>query len=159
MAKTKYDMTLTDEDREFLRLLVEEGKAPSRAILRAKALLLLDPSKNPKYSTTKVAEMLGCTNTHIKNIRMDYGNHGLKAAVFRKERTKTRSSEDIAMQIVAVSKERPPEGKKKWSLSMLCKESVARGIVPAIQKTTMMKIMREYNPSYAEEFKEENRPS
>lgn len=148
MAKTKYDMTLTDEEREFLTKLVEEGKESPRAILRAKALLLLDPTKNPKYSTTVVAQMLGCTKTHIKNIRMDYGNHGLKAAVFRKERVRTRSSEDIALQIVAISKERPPKGKKKWSLSMLCEESVARGIVPSIQKTTMMRIMHEYNPTY-----------
>ena len=154
MAKTKYDMSLTDEQYALVTKIAMEGKESKRTVMHAKVLMLSDPKRNPKRSIPQIAEIVGVADTTVKNVRITFGNYGFEAALYRKERTKTRSSDELAERIVAISKERPPEGKKKWSLEMLCRESIDRGIVPYINKTTMMKIMHEHNPSYAEEFKE-----
>ena len=156
MAKTKYDMTLTDEERAFLTKLIAEGKESERTIVRARILLLSDLSNNPYRSVPKIAEMVGTSHTTVQTTRCEFGNYGLITALFRKERRKTKGTEEVAKQIVAISKEKPPKGKKKWSLAMLCEESVARGIVPAIDRTTMMRIMHEHNPNYAQEFIEDD---
>ena len=156
MAKTKYDMTLTDEERAFLTKLIAEGKESERTIVRARVLLLSDLSNNPYRSVPKIAEMVGTSHTTVQTTRCEFGNYGLITALFRKGRRKTKGTEEVAKQIVAISKEKPPKGKKKWSLAMLCEESVARGIVPAIDRTTMMRIMHEHNPNYAQEFIEDD---
>ena len=156
MAKTKYDMTLTDEERAFLTRLIAEGKESERTIVRARILLLSDLSKNPYRSVPKIAEMVGTSHTTVQTTRGEFGNYGLITALFRKARRKTKGTEEVAEQIVAISKEKPPKGKKKWSLALLCEESVARGIVPAIDRTTMMRIMHEHNPDYAKAIKEDD---
>ena len=123
MAKTKYDMTLTDEERVFLTRIVAEGTMPEHTILRARILLLSDLSENKKMSVPKVAELVGTSHTTVQN-------------------------DEIIEKVVALSKQNPPEGKKKWSLTLLCKESVRLGYVDSIDEATMMKIMHEYNPTY-----------
>lgn len=157
MAKTIYEISLPDEERDLLTQVVAEGKESERTVMRARVLLLLDRNKNARISMPKLAEKLGTTKTTIENIRCEYVTQGLEASLHRKERRRTRSSEAIAKQIVAITKEDPPEGKKRWSLSMLCEESIKRGIVPTIKRTTMKRIMDEYNPTYADDLKEKNR--
>ena len=213
MARTKYDMTLTEEERDLLTRIVAEGKESDRTILRAHILLLSDWKKNPNTTTRQVAESVGTSCTTVQTVHAEYGKYGLEAALYRKDRLKTRSNDDISgkivelseqdppagnkrwsnrllaeeavkhgivdkisvatvskimrahnpspidrkdivAEIVALSRKRPPKG-KRWSLAMLCEESVKKGIVPQIGRSTMYNIMRKYNPDYAREFTEE----
>lgn len=149
MGKTIYDMRLTDDERDMLTKLIAEGKEDDRTILRSRILLLCDLNKNPKISNVKMADMLGTTDTTVQTVKTEFGKYGLERAVFRKPRTKTLCTEEAVQQIVALSKERPPEGKRKWSLSMLCKEAEKRGYAKSISRNTMMLLMHEHNPDYA----------
>ena len=155
MANHKFDITLTDEERELLNKIIAEGKESNRTILRARILLLSDSNSGCNLTVIQLAKELGTSDTTVINTRRDYGTLGFEGAVYRKARTRTRSSDEIVEKIVELSKQRPPEGKKKWSLVLLCEESTRRGIVSSIKPTTMMHIMHEHNPGYAEGFKEE----
>ena len=150
MAKTKYDMTLTDEEFDFLIRIVAEGTMPEHTVLRARILLLSDLSRNKKMSVPKVAEFVGTSHTTVQKTRCEFGNNGLKAALHLgpRQRRKTKRSDEIIEKVVSLSKQQPPDGKKKWSLTLLCKESVRLGYVDSIDEATMMKIMHEYNPTY-----------
>ena len=156
MAKTIYEVRLPEEERDLLTQVIAEGKESERTLIRARVLLILDRNKNARISMPKLAEKLGTSKNTIEKIRCEYVTSGVEAALYRKERRRTRSSEEIAKQIVAITKEDPPRGKKRWSLSMLCEESIRRGIVPTIKRTTMKRIMDKYNPSYADDVRGKN---
>ncbi len=114
--------------------------------MRAKILLLSDTTLNGKRSIPKLAEMLGTTHTTVQTVRTEYGKGGIEAAVFRKKREDSydarRINTEIRQQIIEVSKEEPPKGRKRWSLRMLCKEVVDRGIIDHISADTISRILK-----------------
>ena len=147
MARTKYDMTLTEEERDLLTRIVAEGKESDRTILRAHILLLSDWKKNPNTTTRQVAESVGTSCTTVQTVHAEYGKYGLEAALYRKDRLKTRSNDDISGKIVELSEQDPPAGNKRWSNRLLAEEAVKHGIVDKISVATVSKIMRAHNPS------------
>lgn len=146
MAKTKYVITLTDEQRQMLNNIINEGKESERTVMRARILLLSDVMENEKLSVPKVAELLGTTHTTVQTVRTEYGKYGLEAAVFRKKRADNietrRINTKVRKQILEVAAENPPQGCKRWSLRLLCKEVVDRGIIDRISVDTMSIIMK-----------------
>lgn len=86
MAKTKYYIKLSDEERAFLTKIVCEGKDSDRTIMRARILLMSDATQPEKLSIKKLADMLKTTDTTIQTVRTEYDTVGLEAAVYRKKR-------------------------------------------------------------------------
>ena len=146
MAKTKYVIALDTEQRRLLENIINEGNNSDRTIMRAKILLLSDITANVKLSVPKVAEMLGTTHTTVQTVRAEYGKGGIEAAVFRKKRSDNietrRINSEVREQIIKVSKEDPPQGHKRWSLRLLCREVVERGIIDHISADTMSVILK-----------------
>lgn len=146
MAKTKYVIALDDEQRKTLNKIIEEGKESDRTIMRARILLLSDITVNEKMSVPEVAETLGTTHTTVQTVRAEFGKDGLEAAVFRKKRADNietrRINTKVREQVLKVAEEEPPEGHKRWSLRLLCKEVVDRGIIDKISVDTMSVIMK-----------------
>lgn len=146
MAKTKYVIALDDEQRQFLNKIIDDGTESDRTIMRARILLLSDTTVNEKLSVPEVAERLGTTHTTVQTVRAEYGKDGLEAAVFRKKRADNietrRINTKVREQILAVAAEQPPQGHKRWSLRLLCKEVVDRGIIDKISVDTMSVIMK-----------------
>jgi hypothetical protein len=116
MAKRLYKIELTEEERQMLQKLIEEGKESDRTILRAKILLMSDTSWNEKYTVLGLAKELGTTDKTVQTTRTEYGKYGLKAAVFPKQRVVENGAykfdADVVSQIVQLSESEPPEGKK-----------------------------------------------
>lgn len=146
MAKTKYVIALSNEQRQLLEKIIAEGKESDRTIMRARILLLSDITMNEKLSVPKVAELLGTTHTTVQTVRAEYGKEGLEAAVFRKKRTDNietrRINSGVRKQILELSNENPPEGRKRWNLRLLCREAMDRGIIDHISPDTMSVIMK-----------------
>lgn len=146
MAKTKYVIALNDEQRQILQNIVDEGQESERTILRAKILLLSDLNVNEKLSVPKVAELLGTTHTTVQTVRAEYGQGGIETAVFRKKRADNietrRINSEVRRKILEVYKEEPPQGHKRWSLRLLCREVVERGIIDHISADTMSGILK-----------------
>ena len=85
MAKTKYFIRLTDEERAFLTKVICEQKETDRTLMRARILLMSDTTQQKKTSIRELSEMLGTTETTIKTVRTEYANSGMEAALFRKK--------------------------------------------------------------------------
>ena len=150
MAKTKYVIDLSEEEREKLNMIIEEGRESDRTILRAKILLLSDLNVHEKRSIPKVAEKLNTTHTTVQTVRTEYAKDGLEAAVFRKKRSDNietrRINTKVRKQILQVAAEDPPVGRKRWSLRLLCDEVVDRGIIDHIAPDTMSRILKDTSP-------------
>lgn len=141
MAKTKYVISLSDQEYSRLNEIIQSADTPERAVMRAKILMMSDKERNDRMSVVELAEHLHTTHTTIQAVRMEYATNGLEAAVFRKKRTpgfiNKRINDDVIEKILKLSEKEPPEGKKRWSVRLLCEESVKRGIVDHIAPSTM----------------------
>lgn len=147
MAKTKYVISLSDQEISRLNEIIQSNDTPERAVLRAKILLMSDKAINAKMSVVELAEKLKTTHTTIQTVRTEYATDGLEAAVFRKQRTpgviNKRINDEVIEQILRMAEEEPPEGKKRWSVRLLCNESVKRGIVDHIAPSTMSVLLNQ----------------
>ena len=148
MAKTKYHIILSSEERSALEKIIQEGKESERTIMRARILLASDETaKTEKCSVGQLARELGTTSTTIQTTRTEYAKGGLEASVFRKERVVSRKTsrvnEDVIQKIWEMSDELPPVGHRRWTIQLLCDESIARGIVPKIGPTSMAQVMKQ----------------
>lgn len=148
MARDVYTINLSDEERFRLEQIVNSDIETDRAKIRAQILLFSDQSsKNEKYTVLELAEVLGTTHTTIMVTRATYAECGLEAAVFRKKRTvladKRKLNPTVVEQILKLKCENPPNGKKTWSLRLLCEECMRRGIVDKISPASMMKLLKE----------------
>ena len=159
MAKTKYYIQLSEQERALLIKIVCEKKESERTIMRAKILLMSEAIQPEKLSIRKLAELFKTTDTTIQTVRTEFARDGLQAAVYRKPRTvaasspedkrvrkpskpyKRRIDDKSVRQIRALAEEQPPEGHKKWSTRLICKEAVERGIVAHIAPVTVCKIL------------------
>lgn len=146
MAKIKYKIELDESEKKYLRALSEDIKNSERMRMRAAILLMSDSKNGEKLSTAEVANRLGTTHTTVQTVRTMYATEGIEAAVERKARTvstKSRKLNDsVIEELLKISKEKPPEGKKKWTIRLLEKEMVEREIVDSISTSAIAKILR-----------------
>ena len=147
MAKTKYYIKLSDEERAFLTKIVCEGKDSDRTIMRARILLMSDATQPEKLSIKKLADMLKTTDTTIQTVRTEYVTVGLEAAVYRKKRVVSvhtrKINDEVIRRVLELVATEPPQGKKKWSSKMLCDALIEEGTVEHIGQTAVCKIRRE----------------
>ena len=69
VAKTKYYINLTAEERDLLMRIVCEAKESERTIMRARILLMSEAAQAEKTSIKKLADTLGTTDTTIQTVR------------------------------------------------------------------------------------------
>lgn len=149
MAKTKYVVELTEEERKYLDTIINDSGSSERNVMRARILLASDVNYSEKRSIRILAEELGTSEVTIKTVRNEFATLGLEKALFFKTRElKTYNSkvnEELSQKILALSKEAPPEGHKKWSLRLLCSEAEKRGIVDSISTSSIKRILESEN--------------
>ncbi len=159
MAKTKYYIQLSEEERTLLTKIVCEQRESERTVMRAKILLMSDVTQPEKLSIKKLADILGTTDTTISTVRNEYATGGCEAAVYRKPRVvpnkydhkpykpyKRRIDDKAVRQIRDLADSQPPEGHKKWSTRLLCKIAVEKGLVSHIAPVTAGKILNHEAP-------------
>lgn len=147
MAKTKYYIHLTEDEKSLLTKIICEEKEAERTIMRARILLMSDETQPEKLSIKKLAELLGTTDTTIQTVRTEYAIEGIEAAVYRKKRVvpvHTRKINDgVIKRVLELAATDPPNGHKRWSSKMLCEELMREGSVEHIGQSAVCKILRE----------------
>ena len=137
MAKTKYHISLSDEEKSKLQQIVDEGTAHQKT------------SDLNQHTVLEMAEALGTTHTTVQTIRTEYAKNGLEAAIDRKKRTVStttrRINDSVIGEILKLLEETPPKGRKHWSLRLLCEESVERGLIDHISPATMRSVLKRFN--------------
>ena len=150
MARIRFSINLTDEERQQLNKILEEQKESKRTLLRAQILLMSDEAYEPRLSVLDLAKELNTTHTTVQTTRNEYAEGGLDKAVYRKERVVSRKTRKLNDEVIAQIKELaasdPPEGYKKWTIRLLCKFCEDKGIVDGIAPSSMLRILKEDEP-------------
>lgn len=138
MAKKKYKVTLTDEERDELRAMVSIGKAAARKLNHARILLFGDESpEGMGWMHQKIHESLGVGVRTIERVRKRFVEEGFEQAVNPRPRPRGAYKMDAKTeaQIVELAKSDPPTGRKRWTLPMIAQRLVVLDCEEASHET------------------------
>jgi len=117
----KYKVTLTEEERKFLRKLIEKGKTAGHKIRHAQILLALDEiPENEHWTDTRVGEVYGCRPQAVGKLRKRFVEQGFEAALERKKRetpSRIKINGEAEARIIALTCSSPPEGRAREPLN------------------------------------------
>jgi transposase len=111
---------LTENEVEYLIAFVKKGRKNARELTRANALLQINREK----TEMEIKEILGISRATVSNIKKRYRNEGLQNSLIDKPRTgqPKKYSERHEPEIIAQACTKPPDGRKRWSLTLLTEE-------------------------------------
>lgn len=146
MAATKYEIDLSDEERDRLVGLVTKGVGSARSILRANILLASDKNREECMSVTEIASSYHTSRTTVENVRRSYVTRGLEATLVRKQRTtpprQRKLTGDVEAHIIALACSEPPEGYARWTVRLLAEKSVELGYIDSISAMSVNRILK-----------------
>ncbi|HIH96988.1 MAG TPA: helix-turn-helix domain-containing protein, partial [Thermoplasmata archaeon] len=107
-------------ETKFLREFVKKGRKSAREIIRARILLLANQQKRD----TEIAEILGVGRNTVWRTMKRYHEEGLQSALTEKTRSgqPKKYTERHEAEIIAQACTKSPEGRKRWSLTLLTEE-------------------------------------
>lgn len=143
MVAKKHCVKLSSKDKKYLKGLVSKGESSALVIRRAHILL-----KSAKGMIDKdIAEHLDCHEDAVQKTRKRFSIDGLDIALYgnhRSGRPPTITNEQ-KLKTVAIACTEAPQGHSHWSLKLLAKEVVKKGILPSISHEGVRIILQEHD--------------
>jgi hypothetical protein len=152
MAAKKFIVELDDPERARLNTLISKGKAPAKAILKARILLKADQSEDgPGWLDAEIVEALDTNLTMVSRTREKLVTGGLDAVLARKKRetppTPPIFDGEAQAKLTALACSAPPEGHARWTIRLLAEHVVERRIVPAAHFNTVGRALKKTTSS------------
>ena len=140
MSQKKYPVRLSDQERQELTTFVNTGVHAARAIKRARMLLLADAG----HSDPAIAEEVGVCLVTVFNTRRRSGTEGVSAVLTEKPRPGQPRKLDGRGEahLTAIACSTPPEGRARWTMTLLADRLVALQVVEAISEATVCRVLK-----------------
>lgn len=120
----KYEVVLTDEQRQELLVMLKQGAHQAREIRRAQTLLY---STDPSLSNTEIARLLHVSDRSVRQTQQRFVEQGLYDALYERPRSgrpREITKRDEA-ELTAIACSEPPPGRSRWTLRMIRDRYVA----------------------------------
>lgn len=152
MAKKKYLVTLTPEEREHLTALVSAGRRAALTIARARILLKADSADGgPAWADERIAEALDCGLRTVERVRQRFVERGLEPALGRKPQdrpSRPRKLDGAAeAKLIALACSAPPKGRQAWALKLLAGKLVELEVVDTVCDETVRRALKKTRSS------------
>lgn len=134
---------LEDCDVNFLRDFVRKGRKSARELTRARILLLANEQKRG----IDIAKTLGVCRNTVLTIKKRYAEEGLKSSLKDKPRPgqPRKYSEKQIAEVIALACTPCPDGRKRWTLTLLRDELRKKEGFETIGKESIRLILKESN--------------
>jgi len=134
------NINLKNSENKFLTKFIRKGKKNARSLTRARILLLANQGKGD----TEIAKTLSVGRSTALRVRKRYLEEGLRSALVDKPRSgqPKKYNERHATEIIALACTKPPEGRKRWSIALLCEELRKKEGFETINKETIRLILK-----------------
>lgn len=151
----KYRVTLTAEERQQLEMLRKKERVQPYRRTRAEILLLADQSPlGPAWIDEQVAQAAGVTKRTVEHVRQQLVEQGLDAALERKKRltppVPPKLTGDKEARIIALACTPAPEGRARWTLTLLAEKLVELDVFDAISTTSVATVLKKTSFSLTE---------
>ena len=147
--KKKYKVKLTPNQRIQLLDFIRNGKEKAKKITHARILLQADCSTAGLALKAKIiAKNLNIHERTVHRVRERFANEGLDTALNRKKhcRHKPRILDgDQEAHLIALCCGSPPEGHKKWTLTLLSEHLIKLDITDSISRSTVHRTLKKTN--------------
>ena len=128
MAKKRYIVTLTAEEREMLQTMIRSGTERARKLTRARVLLKADDG----WQDQAISQALDVGIATVERTRQRLVLEGLGAAL-KARRPKRQYSRKLdgeqEARLISLTSNSPPEGKGRWRLRLLADKVVELKII------------------------------
>jgi hypothetical protein len=151
-AVKKYIVKLGEDERDRLDALIQKGKAPARQILKARILLKADASEaGAAWSDSQIAEALDTSIDTVARTRQQLVEGGIDAALTRKHSPNSARGRifDGAAEakLIALACSPAPQGRKRWTLTLLESAVVELNIVDRASDNTIGRTLKKTRSS------------
>ena len=133
------NIKLKNSELKFLTNFIKKGQKNARSLTRARILLLANQEKGD----TEIAKTLDVSRSTALRIRKRYLEEGLRSALVDRPRPgqPEKYSEKHIAEVIAQACAQPPEGRKRWSLALLCEEMRKKEGFETINKESIRLIL------------------
>jgi transposase len=113
-------IALPEKEVEYLSAFVKKGRKSARELTRAHVLLLVNGGR----TEMEIKDMLGISRATVSNIKRRYREECLESALRDKPRSgqPKKYTERHEAEIIAQACTKSPDGRKRWSLTLLTEE-------------------------------------
>jgi transposase len=141
----KLELELQRRDRNILRGLLRHGEHHAREMVRATMLLALDRGTEDQT----IAQVMGVERTTIWRTRKAYLEGGLQSALYDMPRPGRPMKYKMREQaeIVALACSDPPEGRERWTLTLLTQVARQREGLDSLNRESIRLILKKTNVS------------
>jgi transposase len=140
----RYNVTLTDMERQELQALIQKGGKGYR-IRHAQILLKLDQiPQNAEWTYDRIQEAYKSCHHAIAGVAKRFVFEGMERALSRKpqENRHRKVTGDIEARICAIACSNPPEGRSHWTMQLIADELIRLEVVDYITDTTVCEVMK-----------------
>lgn len=137
-----YRVELTPDERDQLTQMLSKGQHSARKLKRANLLLLAD---GHLHSDTEISTLLHVSTSTIYRTKRRFVEYGLEFALaegYRPGQPKMLDAKEDAM-LVTIACTTPPQGRSRWTLSLLANQFVALTDVDSISLETVRQRLKQ----------------
>ena len=142
MAKKRYIVTLTAEEREMLQTMIRSGTERARKLTRARVLLKADDG----WQDQAISPALDVGIATVERTRQRLVLEGLAAALkaLRPKRQYSRRLDgEQEARLIVLTCSSPPEGQARWSLRLLADQVVELKIADRVSHETIRRVLQD----------------
>lgn len=144
MAKL-YRVTLNDEERYTLELIIKNCQEASKRTKRSYALLAADENGEKKWADQEIKSCYKLSISTIGRLRKRFIEGGLQMALYGKKREIEYNrifDGRVESQLVALRCSEVPSGHSGWSLRILAEKMVSLNYVESISHESVRQILK-----------------
>jgi len=146
-----YRVTLTTEEREDLKSLVNKGSGPAGKLKRARILLMADEAQeNGGWKDDDIVPALHTSRRTVERTRQKCVEMGIEAAINHTHPRRTRGKVlDGAAEarLVQLACSEAPEGYEMWTMQMLADKLVELEVVETVSRETVRTTLKKTHSS------------
>jgi hypothetical protein len=142
-----YPVRLTSEQRESFLEITRNGHAPVKKVRHAQVLLWSDLNcESERQSSRVIAERLAMHVNTVDRIRKQFVLEGEGPALNRKVRLTPAIPQKIdghvEAHLIAICTGPAPEGRARWTLTLLAQELKRKGLVTGVSAETVRQTLK-----------------
>lgn len=145
MARKRYIVKLTDEERQELLELTRKGTIKARKMKRALVLLKADEG----LTDPEIMAAVNVSRPCVERLRKRFVTEGLEKALNERPRPGQKSKLEGREEatLIALACSQAPAGRSRWSLRLLAAKMVELGVVESISHETVRLTLKKTNSS------------
>jgi transposase len=135
----------------MLQEMLSRGKAAARKLMHARILLKADVAAGgPGWNDEAIVEALEVGRATVERVRKEFVEEGLEAALERRKprrQYRRKLDGDGEAHLIALACQKPPEGRRRWTLQLLADRMVQLEYVDEISYQTVRRTLKKTNSS------------